>query len=234
MMMNSGDLYPLPRMSCRYPLSNGRTLDVDLPARVMRTALGARTDTPPVIDGDVSDTCWESCSAVTRLNPGYDEPVEGETEFAFACDADNLYLSAVCYDPKMVDVTSDVTDRDGPVYSDDCIGYFLQPNPDSMVVYQIYVNPAGAVFDQKITFDESMWYDANRAWDGEYDVATQSVDNRWSVEMKIPLSQLGGDIEKNPVWRVNFRRKQARTGTTSDWQVPIDYNPRTFGELEFK
>ncbi|MBN2565711.1 MAG: metallophosphoesterase, partial [Candidatus Eisenbacteria bacterium] len=55
LMMNSGDLYPLPRMSCTYPLSNGRTLDIDLPARVIRTAVASRIDSPPVIDGDVSD-----------------------------------------------------------------------------------------------------------------------------------------------------------------------------------
>jgi 3',5'-cyclic AMP phosphodiesterase CpdA len=233
-MKNRGDLFPLPRMSCSYPLSNGRTLDVDLPARVTRSALGRVLARPPAIDGDTTDACWQSCPSVTQLYPGYGDTLEGDTEFTFACDADNLYLSAVCYDSAMVDVVADVAERDGMIFSEDCVGYFLQPDPDSMTVYQIYVSAAGTVFDQKITFDENMWYNADRTWDGEYDVATRRSDDRWSVEIRIPLSQIGGDIEENPTWRANFRRKQARTGTTADWHVPIDYDPGTFGELSFE
>jgi 3',5'-cyclic AMP phosphodiesterase CpdA len=234
MMLNHGDLYPAPRMSCRYPLSNGKILDVDLPARVMRTAKGRITSEPPVIDGDPSDACWSGCTPVSTLHAGYDVPVEGRTEFSFACDAENLYLSAICFDPEMVNVAASIEERDGSVFGEDCVGYFLQPDPDEMIVYQIYVNPLGTVFDQRITFDETMWYTADREWDGEYDVATQRTDDRWSVEVRIPLDQIGGDIEAFPVWRTNFRRKQARTSATGDWQVPIDYDPGTFGELTFE
>jgi len=233
-MFNQGELYPAPRMSCRYPLSNGTLLDVDLPARVMRTAAGKITSDPPVIDGDLSDACWTSCTPVSTLHASYDATVEGRTEFSFACDTENLYLSAVCFDPAMVDLTANIEERDGPVYSEDCVGYFFQPNPELTTVYQIYVNPLGTVFDQEITFDETMWYTANREWDGEYEVATQRTDDRWSVEIRIPIAQIGGDIERFWAWGANFRRKQARTSATADWQVPIDYDPGTFGEVTFE
>lgn len=234
MMENHGDLYPLPRMSCGYPLSSGKTLDVDLTLPVTRTALSPRVGSPPVIDGEPAEACWQGCPSVTRFYSEYGEGVEGDTEFSFACDAENLYLSAVCYDTAMVELASDITERDGPIFSEDCVGYFFQPDPDSMVVYQIYVNAAGAVFDQRITFDENMWYTADRAWDGEYDVAARRLDDRYSIEVRIPLKDIGGDIDENPVWRANFRRKQARTGAAADWQVPIDYDPGTFGELRFE
>jgi predicted phosphodiesterase len=234
MMLNQGALYPAPRMSCRYPLSNGKLLDVDLPARVMRMAAGRITLDPPVIDGDLSDACWASCTPVSKLHAAYDATVEGRTEFFFACDAENLYLSAICFDPEMVNVAASVEERDGPIYGEDCVGYFLQPNPGEMTVYQIYVNPLGTVFDQEITFDETMWYTANREWDGEYEVATQRTDDRWSVEIRVPLAQIGGDIEQFPTWRANFRRKQARTSASADWQVPIEYDPNTFGEVAFE
>lgn len=234
MMLNQGELYPAPRLSCRYPMSNGKMLDVDLPARVMRSANGLITSDPPTIDGDPSDACWRDCTTVTKLHAGYDVPVEGTTEFSFACDADNLYLSAVCFDPEMVNIAASIEERDGSVYGEDCVGYFFQPDPDETTVYQIYVNPLGTIFDQRITFDETMWYTADREWDGEYDVATQRTDDRWSVEVRIPLEQIGGDIEAFPAWKANFRRKQARTSATGDWQVPIDYDPGTFGELSFE
>ena len=103
-----------------------------------------------------------------------------------------------------------------------------------MTVYQIYVNPSGTIFDQRITFDENMWYTADRTWDGEYDVATQRVDDRWSVEIRVPLSALGAGAQTDSAWGLNFRRKQARTGAAADWQVPIDYDPGTIGELKFE
>ena len=234
MMLNQGALYPAPRMSCRYPLSNGKLLDVDLPARVMRTAGGRITLDPPVIDGDPSDACWASCTPVSKLHAAYDATVEGRTEFSFACDTENLYLSAICFDPEMVNVAASIEERDGPVYGEDCVGYFFQPNPGEMTVYQIYINPLGTVFDQEITFDETMWYTANREWDGEYEVATQRTDDWWSVEIRVPLAQIGGDIAQFPAWRANFRRKQARTSASADWQVPIDYDPNTFGEVAFE
>jgi predicted phosphodiesterase len=234
MMLNQGALFPAPRMSCRYPLSNGKLLDVDLPASVMRTAAGRITLDPPVIDGDLSDACWASCKPVSKLHAAYDATVEGRTEFSFACDAENLYLSAICFDPEMVNVTANIEERDGPVYGEDCVGYFFQPNPAKMTVYQIYVNPLGTVFDQEITFDETMWYTTNREWDGEYEVATQRTDDRWSVEIRVPLAQIGGDIGQLHALRANFRRKQARTSASADWQIPIDYDPSTFGEVTFE
>ncbi len=233
MMTNSGELYPAPRLSCRYPMSNGRILDVDLPVRIVRVAEGAVASAPPVLDGVPSDECWERCSPVSRLSAAYGEAVEGATEFAFARDEENLYLSAVCYDPQMEELRAGVEERDGPVYAEDCVGYFFQPDPGEMIVYQIYFNPVGTVFDQRISFDENGWYTADRAWDGQYEVATDRTDDRWSIEVRVPLSEIGAPGGLTSL-RANFRRKQARTGASADWQIPIDYNPDTFGEITFK
>jgi hypothetical protein len=102
------------------------------------------------------------------------------------------------------------------------------------VVYQIYVNADGAIFDQMITFDEKMWWTADPSWNGEYHVATSRDDDRWSAEIAIPFETLAADISASPTWKLNFRRKQHRTSAAADWQVPIDYNPATFGEIDFR
>ena len=160
--------------------------------------------------------------------------VESGKGYDYAVTLKNTGNEDIAIDPEMVNVTANIEERDGPVYGEDCVGYFFQPNPDKMTVYQIYVNPLGTVFDQEITFDETMWYTANREWDGEYEVATQRTDDRWSVEIRVPLAQIGGDIGQFPAWGANFRRKQARTSASADWQVPIDYDPNTFGEVAFE
>ncbi len=52
-----------------------------------------------------------------------------------------------------------------------------------MVVYQVYVNPRGMVFDQRITFDENMRYTVDVSWDGEYGIVCRIVDEGWHAEM---------------------------------------------------
>ncbi len=230
---NTGPLYPVPRVSCGYPMSDGRRVEVDLPLEVTRTVEAAWVEEPPVIDGEVGEKEWADGTPTTEMFPPYDTIVEGETEFRFAYDAANLYLSAVCYDGEMDEVTATIEERDGAVYTEDCVGFFFQPDWDEMVVYQIYFNALGTPFDQRISFDETMYYTTDATWDGEYEVATQRTDDRWSIEARIPLEQIGADVTTEPVWGLNFRRKQARTSAACDWQIPIDYDPRTFGEMHF-
>jgi hypothetical protein len=114
------------------------------------------------------------------------------------------------------------------------VGFFLQPDRKDMTVYQVYWNALATAFDQKISFDESMTYTTDRAWDGEYEAAGARSGDRWTLEVRIPLATFGVTAEPGSVWGLNFRRKQARTTASADWQVPIDYNPRSFGELVFE
>jgi predicted phosphohydrolase len=232
-LSRTGPLYPVPTMSVSYPLSNGRRLDVESPVRVTRTAAAAALPSPPRLDGDPSEKCWGVSTPIDELyvGTGY-SAVDGRTEFSFGHDDDYLYIAAVCHDEIMEDLTANASERDGAVYADDCVGFFFQPDPDEMVVYQVYFNPAGTVFDQRISFDETMYYTADRDWDGDYEVATFQGDDLWSIEIAVPLAQFG--TEAGHSWGLNFRRKQARAAASADWQVPIDYNPRTFGELAFE
>jgi hypothetical protein len=235
LVSRTGPLYPAPTMSCSYPLSNGRSLDVESAVGVTRTVTASALPSRPRIDGRPSDRCWSAAASLDELYTGYGySDVDGRTEFAFGHDDENLYISAVCHDEIMDELVADVSERDGAVYAEDCVGFFFQPDPEEMVVYQAYFNPAGAVFDQQISFDETMYYTAEREWNGEYEVATFQGDDHWSIEIAVPLAQFGAGPANGRTWGLNFRRKQARAAASADWQVPIDYDPRTFGELAFE
>lgn len=228
----AGPLYPAPRFSVPYPLESGRYVDADVPARVVRRVSAHRFDRRPTIDGSHDERCWAEAERVADLYPPYEDAVvEGETRFLFGYDDANVYLAAVCHEPSMDEMAADVEERDGPVWQEDCVGFFLHPDPDQMVVYQIYFNPKGAAFDQKISFDENMIYDADRSWNGEYEVGTRKAADHWTFEARIPLEEMGVGVDRP--WGLNFRRKQARTSAAADWQVPISYDPRSFGELHF-
>jgi len=246
----SDGIYPVPTVSLEYPLADGRALEVRKAANVVRTVGAPKLDKTPVLDGKADVGLLGSLRPVSELYQAYGYgPVEDRTEFFFAHDGDNLYLTAVCEDDTMDEMVTSATERDGTVYMDDCVGFFLQPDPEEMVVYQIYVNSDGVVFDQMITFDESMWYTVHPDWDGDFDAGASRMDDRWVAELAIPfasLSQTGEKAEDDAprflnlhgsgekiAWGLNFRRKQHGSGAV-DWQVPIDYNPETFGRLVFE
>ena len=225
-------VFPAPSLALAYPMSNGMEIVTDIPLRVVRTAGAARFRSTPTIDGALAEPCWAGATPVTHLYPAYDDSdIDGETEFRFGFDDRYLYVSAVCHEPMVEEIVAANEGRDGPVYRDDCVGLFIQPVADEMVVYQIYFNPLGTIFDQRIDFNEAMIYTTDLTWDGDFEVATRVSEDRWAVEAAIPLSEFGVAIGDADVWRVNFRRKQQRIQAVEDWQIPIDYNPNTFGEL---
>lgn len=232
--LNPGALYPTPILSFGYPLASERDLVVEVPLRAVRTVTAPAATSAPTIDGHLSEPCWSTAAPVARLFAQYEETVEGGTRFLFTHDDANLYVAAVCEEPMMDLLAASVADRDGAVYGEDCVGFFIQPDRDSMVVYQVYWNALGTVFDQRISFDESLNYATDRDWNGEYEAAAARGAGAWTVEIRIPFASFGAEVGAGTAWGLNFRRKQARTGASADWQVPIDYNPRSFGELVFE
>ena len=229
-LRNVGELYPVPDFSVTYPLTNGRTIEATVPLRVVRSASAHELSPAPGIDAVADD--WPATAFISRFYPAYaGYEVEGKTAFGFGHDADNLYVMAICNDPEAEGIQAAVEKRDGPVYMDDCIGFFFHPDPDEMVVYQVYVNSIGTVFDQRITFDENMRYTVDASWDGEYEITCRTTDEGWRAEVRLPFSAFGVGSGETGVWGLNFRRKQQRTQSQADWQVPIDYNPKSFGEL---
>ncbi|MCX5737062.1 MAG: hypothetical protein NTZ61_00910, partial [Proteobacteria bacterium] len=187
---------------------------------------------PVTIDGRLDERVWqapETRGFDAAGNAATAEPVA----FFFAYDAENLYLGARCEESRMDSIVAVVRERDGAIFGEDCIGYFLAPHGGNDTVYQIYFNALGTVFDQRFVRDASGEMVPDRAWNGAYETAMQRDARGWSIEMRVPLAQLEVRAKADDRWRVNFRRKQPRLGGVADWQVPISYDPRDFGILRF-
>lgn len=230
---STGELYPTPALSVRYPYAENKTFEMEKALQVSRTANAYETDTAPVIDGDLNENMWSN--PITKFfapdgSPMFTDPVS----FYFAWDKDNLYIAAKCVETKMDSMFAHATEHDGAVYGEDCVGYFFQPEIADGPVYQIYFNPLGTAFDQKILVEEEVAIEADREWNGAYKVKTAKGRDYWSIEAQIPLSDLDTEGESGKTWAVNFRRKQKRLNSTGDWQVPISYNPRDYGILLMK
>ncbi len=228
---NSGDLYPLPQLDVKYPYADGKTCDVRQQIRVARVAdcyYGAKSIT---IDGHITEDIWGDPETVL-FHPGGGEMQTEPVKFFFAYDSNYLYLAARCEESVMDSLVAKAKRHDGAVYADDCVGYFIQPDIDQGIAYQIYINPLGHVFDQKLEVGDDGYTDYDSRWDSEYAIKTHHGDSFWSIEAAIPLMHLKAKTEPGTKWGINFRRKQARLNTAADWQTPIDYNPNSYGVLK--
>jgi hypothetical protein len=223
-----GRLYPAPTATLDFAYGDAKETTVETALRVAREVVCLRVTGKPVIDGKLSEDFWKD--PVTHLfapdgGPQAVDPVR----FYFAYDAENLYLAAYCQDALIDSLHASVTDQDGPIYAEDCVGYFFEPDYRQRLVYQIYLNPLGTAFDQKIIWHDRSNVEGDYDWNSGGEVKTVRGDDFWSIEGRIPLAALGARAEPGLKWRVNFRRKQPRFGSSADWQVPMGHDPEEFG-----
>ncbi len=223
-----GPLYPVPVLSIDYPYEEDLTVKIEKALPVERAVYAAHAGEVPRIDGKLSEGMWKDPERVLFAPDG--SPMTTDSAFFyFAWDETNLYLGAECMESKIDSVVAAAVNQDDAVYGEDCVGYFLQPEVPGGPVYQIYFNPLGTAFDQKISVEDGACSGVDREWNGTYEAATAMEGDRWTIEVRIPLEELDTRGEYEKVWTLNFRRKQRRLQTSADWQVPISYNPNDYG-----
>lgn len=229
-----GHIFPLPQCRFKYSFGDNKTYDYQNPILVKREALCNKIRKSIKVDGKVEKKEWSDFVPIQQFgSPEGGATIVEPTKFYFGYDKNNLYLAVFCEESEKEKLLARAEKQDGAVYAEDCVGYFFCPDTVKKTVYQIYFNPKGTVFDQLIKiFGDDM--DVKREWDGEYEVATQIGDDFWSIEVKISFSVLKTKPEKGDIWQVNFRRKQKRLDSSSDWIVPISYEPKYYGFLKFE
>lgn len=225
-----GGLYPLPSATVGFPYAAGRSTPITTSLIISRQAVCTKAAAKPTIDGVLDEAIWTGPTAILFNSDG--EPAGTDPmEVSFAYDTKNLYLAARCHDRAVDSVRAAVTEHDGTVSSEDCVGFFFQPDTARPLAYQIYVNAIGTTFDQRLSPGEDGYFGGDRRWDGVYTIKTGRGKDFWTVEAALPLDQFGVIGKVGSTWGLNFRRKQPRYGVAGEWQAPMDYNPATFGRM---
>ena len=193
----------------------------------------ARLAAPVVIDGVLNEPAWQVPPTVTRLTQA--APVEGaapseSTWVWLACDDHALYVAARCWDSHPDSILARLVRRDSDVVAD-WFEIWLDPYLDHRSGYYFTVSAAGVLYDGT-GFNDGMW---DGSWDGVWEArARRDGGTRgsgggaggsgagYTVEMRVPFSQLRFRPGAEQVWGVNLHRYFARRAE-DDYLV---YTPR--------
>lgn len=176
-----------------------------------------KLDKAPKIDGNLDDETWKNipiCKDFVELRPnnGKAEDADFKSEVKIAYDDSGIYVSAMLYDKEPSKISKQLTERDN-IDNDDFFVLFINGYNDNQQSLELFVTAAGVQADSKITKENGEDF----SWNGIWYSAAKIVENGWTVEMKIPFSELRFPKSAVQNWGINFFRQVNRTKTAYTW-----------------
>jgi hypothetical protein len=192
---------------------------------VFRTAADTTTRPPAVravplagdvvIDGRLDEAVWRGSPAITTLlqsSPDEGAPATETIEVRFAVDEAAIYVAARLFDRHPDSVMALRTRRDRESQSD-FFEVYVDPLRDLRTGYYFSVSAAGVQGDGILQNDD--WRD--NSWDGVWESRVQRDATGWTVEMRIPVSQLRLPAVGGAPWGVNVGRGIGRRNEVSHY-----------------
>lgn len=199
------------------------TADVESP--VARKEIRALHINPhsPRIDGKLNDPAWANALFVSdfiQKLPNEGEPPTERTEVAIIYDDHAIYVGARMFsaDTKHLRTHLDRRDRHGPAEQ---FIVTIDSYLDRRTAYGFGVNTAGVRIDRYNPEDNE--YNRDYTYDPVWEARTHVGDDSWTLEMKIPFSQLRFNDKPEQVWGINFNRWVPERNEDIFWvHIPSD------------
>jgi hypothetical protein len=163
------------------------------------------------IDGRLDDATWAAATATTDFIQ--ELPLEGElatqrTEVRVAYDEDALYVGVMMFDD--APVSGVMLRRDAGGGNFDYFQLSLDSFHDHETTYDFFVNPTGSFRDAVRGGGGGGrgggGGGGDASWDPVWSRAVEVTDEGWSLEMRIPFSQLRFSAAPDQVWGIHFTR----------------------------
>lgn len=167
------------------------------------------------IDGKLHESVWSSAQSATdfvQFFPHPGEASERQTKVHILYDDEALYIGAQLFD-EMEKVDKDLSERDD-IRISDWFGISFDTYQDGRNGFEFRLSAAGVQADFLINtyFDD---------WDAVWESAVYHGNDQWTLEMKIPFSELRFINDADKEWQVNFSRKTQRDQELAYWN-PVD------------
>ncbi|WP_417430588.1 DUF5916 domain-containing protein [Halpernia sp.] len=170
----------------------------------------------PKIDGVLDEDVWKNIPVAknfVQFQPenGKAESPEFRTEVKILYDDTGIYFGATMYDPEPGKIANELVERD-ELGNDDFFDVLINGYNDKQQSLEFIVLPNGGQIDAKLTNDNE---DSN--WSSVWYSAAKINENGWTVEMKIPYSELRFPKKDVQKWGINFIRFTLRNKIKSTW-----------------
>lgn len=181
---------------------------------------------PVVVDGKLDEFSWESAHQINRFERilnDYDE-VLFPTRAKMLWDSDYFYFAFVCQD---ADMWAIYDQEDDPMWSEEVVEVFIDPDGDGKRYLELEVNPLNAVVDLLIYSVSPEWH-SSKDWDiAGLKTAVQThgtvndslaLDWGWTAEIAIPWAAMADSVTggarptAGDVWRLNLYRIERKGG----------------------
>lgn len=172
------------------------------------------------IDGVLDENIWQNpaVSGFTQKDPDEGASATFKTEVWVGYDSEALYIAARMYDPAPDSIVGRLGRRDAYINSD-WFKISLDTYHDHRSGFSFSINPSGSIQDEALYNDS--WSDDS--WDGVWEGAVRIDKKGWTVEIRIPYSQLRFPERESHIWGINFRRFIQRRNE-SDYLVMVPKN----------
>src|SRR5205823_12426793 len=154
------------------------------------------------VDGHLDERAWRDApmtDVFTQIDPEEGKPASERTEVRVLYDDDALYVGVRLFDRGRV--VGRLGRRDMPLGDSDWFGLMLDSYHDHRTAFGFDVNPAGVRRDEVKTIDVD-----DNSWDAVWDVATSVDSAGWTVEYRVPFSQLRFARDSVQTWGIQFER----------------------------
>jgi hypothetical protein len=170
----------------------------------VREFRATRTTRPPTIDGQLNEEVWSQAQVMsdfTQIDPDEGQPATERTEVRVLYDDHALYVGVRLFDHDTVHLGRRLSTRDGDGDADR-VTLYLDTMHDHLTGVMFRVSASNVQTDAVLfndTWDDWSW---NAVWESNVSID----DDGWSVELRLPLSQLRFTSDDKQTWGINVER----------------------------
>jgi len=186
-------------------------------AQEKKSVEAIRITKPIIIDGILDEEVYSQhkpTGGFLQIQPYNGKPAMEPTEAYFFYDQSAIYVGAMLYDSKPDSIFNILTERDDMGMSD-YFGVYIDPYNQGQLAYGFFITPSGVQVDLKAIKSDGDNEDTN--WNAVWESKTRVTDKGWTVEMRIPFSELRFSEKSGSTWGLNMFRNIRRYNSNNSW-----------------
>ncbi len=189
--------------------------------------VASRLEGPIRVDGVLDEGVWSQAPVANNFierqpNKGQKEPQEHATSAKILYDDTGIYFGVQINHPNPKEISRELMERD-QIGNDDFFAISLNGNNDHQQSLLFIIQASGVQADAKLLINKSDDYSWNAVWYS----AIKINDQGWSLEVKIPFSELRFPKDQVQTWGLNFITNLQKKQTQYTWN-PIDNTKGSF------